>query len=77
MNLIIDLILKLFSPLDGRKSYIGGAMMAAAVFIRAVMPQYSGLADVLEKLGMALLGVGIAHKLAKIEPPKPEPIKPE
>ena len=73
MNAIIDLILKLFGPLNGKKSYLGAAMMAAAVFIRAVFPAYSGLADMLEKLGLALLGVGIAHKLAMAEPPEPEP----
>lgn len=63
---LINLVANLFGPFNGYKSYIGGAMIGVAAAIRAVAPQYESLADTLQTLGVALLGVGIAHKVEKM-----------
>ena len=50
--------------LSGYKTYIGAAIMAISAFMEAV-PELQPLAEPFRVFGMALLGVGIGHKLAK------------
>lgn len=56
---------KLISFLDGKKSYIGAALIAIASFLTyaGIDP---GFADLIKQLGEAILGVGLANKLVKI-----------
>ena len=50
-------------PFDGYKSYIGAAVMAAGAFLNAL--GYAELGAALTQFGTAVLGLGLAHKLAK------------
>lgn len=65
MQALIALAVSLFAPLDGKKTYLGGALLGGAAFIHAVFPQYAAVADVLSQLGTALSVVGIGHKIEK------------
>ncbi len=49
--------------LDGYKTYIGAALMAAGVFLAQV--GYVELGDAMRQFGMAVSVVGVGHKLAK------------
>ena len=49
--------------LDGYKSYIGAALMAAGAALDAL--GYVELGVALRNFGTAVLGLGLAHKLAK------------
>lgn len=64
MNALVDLLVKLLAPLDGRKSYVGAALIGLAAVL-ALFPATAGIAPLLHQLGVALMGVGIAHKLQK------------
>ncbi len=49
--------------LNGKKTYIGGGLMAAGVFLTQL--GYADLGSALNEFGMAIAAVGIGHKLAK------------
>ena len=49
--------------LDGKKTYIGGFLMALGVFLTQV--GYADLGDAVTKFGMAVSVVGVGHKLDK------------
>lgn len=50
--------------LNGYKTYIGAAIMAISAFMEAV-PELESLAEPFRVFGMALVGVGLGHKLTK------------
>ena len=49
---------------SGYKTYIGGAIMAVSAFL-AYVPELAELAEPFRIFGMALLGIGLGHKIAK------------
>lgn len=51
--------------LDGKKSYIGAALIALAAFLEMIMVDPS-VTTLIRKIGEALFGIGIASKLVKV-----------
>jgi hypothetical protein len=51
---------------DGKKTSIGaGCLLVAGILSKIPMEQLAPVADILQYVGMAFSGVGLAHKSAK------------
>lgn len=52
---------------NGKKTYIGIFLKAIAATGISALPQHAGIFNSLDNVGDFLIGVGVAHKMAKIE----------
>jgi len=50
--------------MKGYKTWIGAGIMAASAFFKAI-PEYEALAEPIMIFGLAVLGVGLGHKIEK------------
>lgn len=55
----------IMSFLDGKKSYIGAALIAIASFLTLIGVD-AGIANMVKQIGEAILGAGLAAKLVKV-----------
>jgi len=54
--------------MTGWKTKAGAALLAVGAFISATWPEFTDLAKAIEGVGVAVMGIGIAHKIEKSAP---------
>lgn len=60
-------MMKLWEMLSGYKTYIGIIVWGMANLLMAVKPEWMAALQTVETLAMTVTGVGVGHKLAKME----------
>ena len=57
----------LWNMLNGSKTYIGVIVWGVVSLLMSVKPEWADTLKMVETLAMTLTGVGVGHKLAKME----------